>query len=115
MTLHAVWGKLPDTGYTVVFWKQSVNDKKDVPEASKTYDYVSSEKRTAPTESQVNVTPYDKNKDFPGFIFNSSKTVSATVLFFQNLYQTSIIQDEIQPSQIYRIHLNNDLRFLPIY
>ena len=79
MTLHAVWEKLPDTGYTVVFWKQSVNDKKDVPEASKTYDYVSSEKRTAPTESQVNATPYDKNKDFPGFIFNSSKTVSATV------------------------------------
>ena len=34
-TLHAVWDAKQDTTYTVIFWKQSVNDDKDVADDAK--------------------------------------------------------------------------------
>ena len=60
-TLYAQW-EANDTDYHVVFWKQSANDKAGLADSSKTYDYVSSEKRSAKTGTTVNLTNADKQK-----------------------------------------------------
>ncbi|MDY4681148.1 MAG: InlB B-repeat-containing protein, partial [Lachnospiraceae bacterium] len=48
-TLYGVWEAKTDTTYTVIFWKQSVLDKKNAADNAKTYDYAESVSRTGTT------------------------------------------------------------------
>ena len=77
-TIYAVW-TANDTNYTVVFWKQSVNDSKNAAEAAKTYDYAESAVRTAASGTTVSPTTADGNKNYPNFHYNSGKSVSVVV------------------------------------
>jgi len=78
-TLYAVWTANDNTPYTVVFWKQSVNDDKNAADSDKTYDYAESEIRTATTEDTVSPTAADGSKNYQGFHYNSGKSGSVTV------------------------------------
>ena len=78
-TLYAVWEANDDTEYTVIFWKQSVNDSKDAADDAKTYDYAESVTRTGKTGSYASPTYADRNKGYTGFSYNSSKSGSVTI------------------------------------
>lgn len=69
ITLYAGW-EADQTTYTVIIWKQSVNDDKDASE--KTYDYETSESRTALVGETVNPTTNDKGHEYVGFRFGSA-------------------------------------------
>ncbi|NLJ65204.1 MAG: hypothetical protein GX337_07425, partial [Christensenellaceae bacterium] len=79
VTLYAVWTPKTDTSYTVVFWKQSVNDSQNADDDAKTYDYAESVVRTAETGATVSPTTPDRNKNYNGFKYNSAKSISVTV------------------------------------
>ncbi|HHT15921.1 MAG TPA: InlB B-repeat-containing protein, partial [Clostridiales bacterium] len=79
VTLYAVWTAKTNTPYTVVFWKQSVNDDKNAADDVKTYDYAESVARTAATGATVSPTTADGNKNYQGFHYNSAKSTSVTV------------------------------------
>ena len=78
-TLYAVWEAASDTEYTVIFWKQSVNDSKDAANNAKTYDYAESVTRTGMTGSDASPKYEDQNKGYTGFSYNSSKSASVTI------------------------------------
>ena len=78
-TLHAVWDAKQDTTYTVIFWKQSVNDDKNAADAAKTYDYAGSEAHTGTTGDTVSPSDSDTTKNYSGFTYNSSKSTSVTI------------------------------------
>ncbi|MCI6638640.1 MAG: InlB B-repeat-containing protein, partial [Lachnospiraceae bacterium] len=78
-TLYAVWEANDNTEYTVIFWKQSVNDKKNAKDSDKTYDYAESVTRTGKTGSYASPQYADKNKSYTGFSYNSSKSGSVTI------------------------------------
>ena len=80
VTLHA-WWEAQDTTYTVVIWKQSVNDSKNASDADKTYDFAESHSEKAKSGSKVSPSPpYTHedytDKDYPGFSLNSNLTNS---------------------------------------
>ncbi|MBP6136892.1 MAG: InlB B-repeat-containing protein, partial [Clostridia bacterium] len=79
LTLYAVWTPKSNTSYTVVFWKQSVNDNKNATNDEKTYDFAESEVRTAASGATVSPTTADGNKSYPNFHYNASKSESVTV------------------------------------
>lgn len=60
-TLYAQW-EADDTDYYVVFWKQRATDAAGLADDAKTYDYVSSEHRTAKTGQTVSITAADQQK-----------------------------------------------------
>ncbi|MGN1390310.1 MAG: InlB B-repeat-containing protein, partial [Bulleidia sp.] len=60
-TLYAVWEADTNTSYTVIFWKQSVNDSKDAEDSEKTYDYAESVTRTGTTGASVSPETSDQN------------------------------------------------------
>ena len=60
-TLYAQW-EANDTDYYVVFWKQKATDAAGLADGAKTYDYVSSERRTAKTGANVSITNSDRQK-----------------------------------------------------
>lgn len=76
VTLHA-WWKAEDTTYTVVIWKQSVNDSKNASDAEKTYDFAESHSEKATSGSEVSPSWSDSHKDYTGFSLNSNLTDSA--------------------------------------
>lgn len=76
VTLHA-WWKAQDTTYTVVIWKQSVNDSKNASDAEKTYDFAESHSGKATSGSEVSPSWSDIHKDYAGFSLNSNLTDSA--------------------------------------
>jgi hypothetical protein len=78
-TLYAVWEANSDTEYTVIFWKQSVNDSKDAADDAKTYDYAESVTRNGTTGSYASPEYEDRNKGYTGFSYNSSKSASVTI------------------------------------
>ena len=78
-TLYAVWEANSDTEYTVIFWKQSVNDSKDAADDAKTYDYAESVTRTGMTGSDASPKYEDQNKGYTGFSYNSPKSASVTI------------------------------------
>ena len=78
-TLYAVWEASPDTKYTVIFWKQSVNDSKNAEDTEKTYDYAESATRIGKTGSYASPKYADQNKGYTGFSYNSSKSTSVTI------------------------------------
>ena len=78
-TLYAVWRAKDDTSYTVVYWKQSVEDSKDATDSQKTYEYAGSASRTGTTGATVSPNYSDRNKNYTGFKYNSSKSESVTV------------------------------------
>lgn len=78
-TLYAVWKAKDDTSYTVVYWKQSVEDSKDAKDSQKTYEYAGSASRTGTTGATVSPNYSDRNKNYTGFKYNSSKSESVTV------------------------------------
>jgi uncharacterized repeat protein (TIGR02543 family) len=78
-TLHAVWDAKQDTTYTVIFWKQSVNDDKYAADDAKTYDYAESDIRTGSTGLTVSPTKEDQGKGYTGFTYNGSKSTSVTI------------------------------------
>ncbi len=80
VTLHA-WWEAQETTYTVVIWKQSVNDSKNASDAEKTYDFAESHSEKATSGSEVSPSPpYTHedytDKDYPGFSLNSNLTNS---------------------------------------
>ena len=78
-TVYAFWQAV-DTGYTVVFWKQTVSDSKDAADDAKTYDYAESDNaRTALPGTSVSPTTADQNKGYPGFHYNAGKSVAVEV------------------------------------
>ena len=78
VTLHAVW-QAASTTYTVVYWKQSVNDNKNATDANKTYDFAQSATRTALTGTSVSPTTGDGTMPFANFHYNAGKSVAVTV------------------------------------
>lgn len=72
-TLYAVWAPAKTT-YTVVIWKQSVNDSKDATDAKKTWDFAEAATRNATTGDSVSPSSADKNKSWTGFSLNTSLT-----------------------------------------
>ena len=78
-TLYAVWQPNASTRYTVVFWKQSINDNKNAADSAKTYDYAKSEERYAATESMVSPTAADGSQNYTGFHYNAGKSVPVQV------------------------------------
>ncbi len=76
VTLHA-WWEAQDTTYTVVIWKQSVNDSKNASDAEKTYDFAESHSGKATSGSEVSPSWSDIHKDYAGFSLNSNLTDSA--------------------------------------
>ncbi|WP_303972969.1 InlB B-repeat-containing protein, partial [Faecalicoccus pleomorphus] len=78
-TIYAVWSANRDTSYTVIYWKQSINDSKDATNSSKTYDYENSETRTGKTGDVVSPSSSDKNKNYTGFRYNASKSTSVSI------------------------------------
>lgn len=77
--LYAVWQANNDTGYTVIYWKQSVNDSKDATDGQKTYDYAGSASRKGTTGRLANPNSADRNKGYTGFTYNSAKSASVTI------------------------------------
>ena len=78
-TIYAVWSANTDTSYTVIYWKQSINDSKDATDSSKTYDYEDSETRTGQTGDVVSPSYSDRNQDYTGFRYNASKSTSVSI------------------------------------
>ncbi|MEE1354658.1 MAG: InlB B-repeat-containing protein, partial [Absicoccus porci] len=78
-TIYAVWSANTDTSYTVIYWKQSINDSKDATDSSKTYDYENSETRTGKTGDVVSPSYSDQNKNYTGFRYNASKSTSVSI------------------------------------
>jgi uncharacterized repeat protein (TIGR02543 family) len=78
-TVYAVWKANTDTKYTVIYWKQSVNDDKNAADSQKTYDYEDSVTRTGTSGQTVSPSYADRNKGYTGFQYNSSKSVSVTI------------------------------------
>ena len=82
-TVYAVWNANTNTQYTVIYWKQSVNDKKDAADSEKTYDYAESDTRTGTSGQTASPTGSDQNKvyteGYTGFHYNSSKSVAVTI------------------------------------
>lgn len=75
VTLHA-WWEAQETTYTVVIWKQSVNDSKNASDAEKTYDFAESHSEKATSGSEVSPSWSDSHKDYTGFGLNSNLTDS---------------------------------------
>ena len=78
-TIYAVWSANTDTSYTVIYWKQSINDSKDATDSSKTYDYEDSETRTGKTGDVVSPSYSDRNQNYTGFRYNASKSTSVSI------------------------------------
>ena len=78
-TVYAVWEAKADTQYTVIYWKQSVSDKKDAADSQKTYDYEESITREGTSGQMVAPTSDDQNQNYTGFHYNSSKSVAVTI------------------------------------
>jgi uncharacterized repeat protein (TIGR02543 family) len=80
-TIYAVWEANIDTKYTVIYWKQSVNDdkNKNADDSQKTYDYAGSDTRTGTSGQTVFPMRSDQNKGYTGFHYNSSKSVAVTI------------------------------------
>lgn len=80
-TVYAVWEAKADTKYTVIYWKQSVNDdkNKNADDSQKTYDYAGSDTRTGTSGQTVSPMRSDQNKGYTGFHYNSSKSVAVTI------------------------------------
>lgn len=72
-TLYAVWAPA-ETTYTVVIWKQSVNDSKNAADAQKTWDFAEAATRSATTGESVSPSSADKSKSWTGFSLNLSLT-----------------------------------------
>ncbi|MCI6755815.1 MAG: InlB B-repeat-containing protein [Lachnospiraceae bacterium] len=79
LTLYAVWEAKSDTAYTVIYWKQSVNDSKDAKDDEKTYDYAASDFRQGKTGTTVSPNFADTHKQYTGFKYNSTKSSSVTI------------------------------------
>lgn len=79
ITLYAVWTPV-QTNYSVIFWKQSINDSKYANDNLKTYDYAGETVvRQDITGATAFPTSADKNKAYTGFHYNNTKTVSVVV------------------------------------
>ena len=78
-TIYAVWSANTDTSYTVIYWKQSINDSKDATDSSKTYDYEDSETRKGKTGDVVSPSYSDRNQEYTGFRYNASKSTSVSI------------------------------------
>ena len=79
ITLYAVWTKNTNTPYTVIFWKQSVNDNKNLADSAKTYDFAEAVTRYGTTESMATPTTADGNKNYTGFHYNSGKSAPVVI------------------------------------
>ena len=79
ITLYAKW-KAVGTTYTVIYWKQSVNDPKDAADSEKTYDYAGSALRNGTSEQRVSSAnaPQLNSNQLVGFKL-SSKTETITI------------------------------------
>lgn len=91
--LYAKWTPA-QADYTVVIWRQSVNDAANLPDSQKTYDYAESHEITSVTGYYANVPAADKTKsgnDYTGFHYSRSdpdntKTVAADGSTILNVY-----------------------------
>ncbi len=72
-TVYAVWEAVK-TSYTVIYWKQSVNDDKNALNSAKTYDYA--ESRTITNVDSGSVVSGMNDREYKNFTFNSANTDS---------------------------------------
>ena len=85
----ARWEADDNTSYTVIFWKQSINDDKNLQQDQKTYDYDASAVRSAKSGTEVSPTDEDKSKTWNGFHFShadESVTVNGNGTSIVNVY-----------------------------
>lgn len=97
ITLYAGWEPAM-TQYTVIFWTQQLTDDKDAGDDEKSYDYDSSEIRTALTGSTVSITQEDTRRSTSaGWIYNAQKQTTEVVkgdgstvlnVYYDRLYMT---------------------------
>ncbi len=79
-TAYAKWTPKQNTEYTVIVWKQSVNDDKGASDADKTYDFSEAFTLSGQTGATLNVDTVRNGltltKDYTGFHYNQSLTSS---------------------------------------
>lgn len=120
-TIYAVWEANTNTKYTVIYWKQSVNNKKDAKDSEKTYDYAESDTRTG-TSGQTAFPVYlDQNQNYTGFHYNSSKSVPVTIngdgTTILNVYydRNTLTIDFYKPSGLFGSKWRLDKTFTGLY
>ena len=73
--LYAKWEPEKRAYYTILVWKQNVNDKKDAADAAKTYDFVKSVPGEGNVGDNIDVSSaYLSGKDIEGFVLNRAET-----------------------------------------
>lgn len=53
-TIYAKWTPVATANYTVIIWKQNVNDAKDAADSAKTYDFAESVRLSGPANTVIN-------------------------------------------------------------
>ncbi|MSS14163.1 DUF7507 domain-containing protein [Porcincola intestinalis] len=120
-TVYAVWEANTNTNYTVIYWKQSVNDKKDAKGSEKTYDYEESDTRTGTSGQTASPVYLDQNQNYTGFHYNSSKSVPVTIngdgTTILNVYydRNTLTIDFYKPSGLFGSKWSLDKTFTGLY
>jgi len=71
--LYAKWTAKKTAGYTILIWRQNVNDAKDAADSAKTYDFAEAISGTGNVGEVIN-TAAGTSKKYEGFTLNSGKT-----------------------------------------
>lgn len=113
--LYAKWTPA-QADYTVVIWRQSVNDDVNASDADKTYDYAESYQFTATTESSVSVPDTYKNYsggDYTGFYYSrcdDTATVAGDGTTILDVYYDRVkVTYQFYTDQNYTTKSDNDL------
>ena len=69
--LYAKWTSAEEANYTILIWKQNVNDAKDAADSAKTYDFAETISETGNVGSTID-TSAAEGKTYEGFHFNKS-------------------------------------------
>ncbi len=66
-TAYAVWRPNTNVTYTIIYWKQSINDDKNASDSEKTYDYAESITRTGTAGATISSVP---QRSYANFHYN---------------------------------------------
>ncbi len=125
LKLYARWTEISTADYTVVFWKQSVNDDKNA--TVKTYDYDTTETRNGASGTTLTPTNADMNKNYEGFYYshytvNNDNKIKSDDTTVMNVYYDRDLRvinfyyqrndtapsDAVSPAYIYSATTGND-------
>ena len=79
VTLLADWEVVPSSMYTVIIWKQDVNDDRYAPVESKTYEFVEKTFRYGTTGSAPVPSATDTSKNYQGFTYRGYDSNNPTI------------------------------------